>query len=245
MPFSDYIVYVDESGDHGLERVDRDYPIFVLAFCIFQKETYRKTCVPALQAFKFKHFGHDMTVLHERDIRKAAGDFKFLVNRLKREEVMAGLSALVEEAEFDLIASVIRKARLQSQYAFPDSPYDLALKFCLERLRYFLREHGDSEETVHVVFESRGKREDDELELEFRRLCDGSSLDGEKLPFEPIFAPKSVNCSGLQIADLVARPIGRRILDPEQANRAYEIIEPKFRRSSRGQVEGYGLKIFP
>ena len=29
--FSDYVVYVDESGDHSLERIDLDYPVFVLA----------------------------------------------------------------------------------------------------------------------------------------------------------------------------------------------------------------------
>jgi hypothetical protein len=29
---SDYIVYVDESGDHGLVSVDPEYPVFVLAF---------------------------------------------------------------------------------------------------------------------------------------------------------------------------------------------------------------------
>jgi hypothetical protein len=32
--FSEYIVYVDESGDHGLETIDPNYPVFVLAFCI-------------------------------------------------------------------------------------------------------------------------------------------------------------------------------------------------------------------
>jgi hypothetical protein len=30
MDFSDYIVYVDESGDHGLVNIDTQYPIFVL-----------------------------------------------------------------------------------------------------------------------------------------------------------------------------------------------------------------------
>jgi hypothetical protein len=30
--FSDYIVYVDESGDHGLQSMDATYPVFVLAF---------------------------------------------------------------------------------------------------------------------------------------------------------------------------------------------------------------------
>ena len=29
--FSDYVVYVDESGDHSLTSIDADYPVFVLA----------------------------------------------------------------------------------------------------------------------------------------------------------------------------------------------------------------------
>lgn len=29
--FSDYVVYVDESGDHSLASIDRDFPVFVLA----------------------------------------------------------------------------------------------------------------------------------------------------------------------------------------------------------------------
>ena len=40
-PFSDYVVYVDESGDHGLKSMDKTYPIFVLAFCVFNKQQYR------------------------------------------------------------------------------------------------------------------------------------------------------------------------------------------------------------
>lgn len=36
-PFSDFIVYVDESGDHGMQTLDVNYPMFVLAFCVFHK----------------------------------------------------------------------------------------------------------------------------------------------------------------------------------------------------------------
>ncbi|WP_228144603.1 DUF3800 domain-containing protein [Moraxella lacunata] len=32
-----FIVYVDESGDHNLDNINSKYPIFVLAFCIFNK----------------------------------------------------------------------------------------------------------------------------------------------------------------------------------------------------------------
>ena len=85
--FSDYIVYVDESGDHGLESVDPHYPVFVLAFCVFSKEDYVGSVAPAIQRFKFRHFGHDMVILHETDIRKDRGDFQFLKSREKERGV--------------------------------------------------------------------------------------------------------------------------------------------------------------
>src|SRR5690606_26853035 len=72
-PFSKYIVYVDESGDHGLTSINPQFPVFVLAFCVFHKRHYSEAIVPALEKFKFNHFGHDQVVLHENEIRKEKG----------------------------------------------------------------------------------------------------------------------------------------------------------------------------
>ena len=55
--FSDYIVFVDESGDHGMVGIDQTYPMFVLAFCIFRKQEYVEMVCPAVQRLKFKHWG--------------------------------------------------------------------------------------------------------------------------------------------------------------------------------------------
>lgn len=85
MVFSDFIVYADESGDHSLLKIDRNYPVFVLAFCIFRKKDYMSKAVPAVQKIKFDFFGHDMVVFHERDIRKEKGQFKCLNNATIRE----------------------------------------------------------------------------------------------------------------------------------------------------------------
>jgi hypothetical protein len=49
----------------------------------------------------------------------------------------------------------------------------------------------------------------------------------------------------LQLADLIARPIGRYILNPSQENRAFDIITKKFRTDKTGNITGWGLKIFP
>lgn len=245
MTYSDYVIYVDESGDHTLTAIDRDYPVFVLDFCIFRKDSYANVVAPQVQAFKFAHFGHDIVVLHEHEIRKQKPPFVFLKSRDKRDAFMDGLNRLIEQADFTIVAAAIHKERLTQRYAAPGNPYEMALTFCMERAHAFLRDRGQHMLTTHIVVERRGKREDDELELAFRSIRDGANYVGEMPGFEIIFADKKTNSAGLQLADLTARPIGRHVLDPAQPNRAWDIIEPKLRRSPAGVVSGWGLKVFP
>ncbi len=70
---NDTIVYVDESGDHGLESIDPEYPIFTLVFCLFKISDYIQKTSLALDTFKVKYFGHSEIVLHENDMRKNMG----------------------------------------------------------------------------------------------------------------------------------------------------------------------------
>ncbi len=243
--FSETIVYVDESGNHGLASDDPSYPIFVLAFCVFRKSEYVHNVVPAMQLLKFKYFGHDSIVLHERDLRKTIGPFARLRDMKVWHAFQDDLSNILASIEFRIIAAIIDKTELRSRYSAPANPYHIAVEFCLERLNQLLEDDGDATSITHVLFESRGAREDDELELEFRRVCDGRNCTNKQLPLDVKIVSKKINSSGLQIADLVARPIGVSALRPEQRNRAYEIIETKFYRGSNGIVDGYGRKVFP
>ncbi|MFK4754683.1 flavin reductase family protein [Oceanobacter antarcticus] len=61
-------------------------------------------------------------------------------------------------------------------------------------------------------------------EVEFRRICDGENRFHQGLPFKLRMTSKASNSAGLQLADLVARPIGRHILNPEQENRAFDVL---------------------
>lgn len=247
--FSNFIVYVDESGDHGMQTVDPNYPLFVLAFCVFYKKHYSEKVVPALEKFKFNHFGHDIVILHEREIRKETGPFKF-ANEAEKLGFIDGLSGIIDNSNFILISCVIDKHRLGARDVERDNPYHLALGFCLETLYEFLIEKNQDAKKTHVVFECRGEKEDKDLELEFRRICDGENKLGTPLPFEIIFADKKANSSGLQLADLVARPIGMSVLRPEQDNRAFEVLTRKFycdggRENVGTGCENWGLKLFP
>jgi len=248
--FSNFIVYVDESGDHGMDTLDPNYPVFVLSFCIFHKRYYCETVVPALEKFKFNHFGHDLVVLHEHDIRKEKGAFNFFQGRQHQQQFLNELTQIIDTSNFILISCVIDKTELKNRPGSAPNPYHVALGFCLETLHEFLQEKNQAGTTTHVVVECRGKKEDNELELEFRRICDGENRQGISLPFNIFFADKKVNSTGLQLADLVARPIGLSVIKPDQENRAFEVLKKKFycsggRQNVGNGFEHWGLKIYP
>ncbi|WP_298861534.1 DUF3800 domain-containing protein [uncultured Microbacterium sp.] len=240
--YSDYVVYVDESRDHSLTSIDPEFPMFALSFCVFEKVAYFNEVVPAIESLKFDVWGHDSVILHENDIRKSRGPFSFLLGSEPiRSAFFDRLNATVVDAPFTVIASVINKQRHCRRYSQPISSYEIALLFCMERLRSMMIERGQRGRTAHVIFESRGGNEDRDLEREFHRICANEvrwgwrSDDFSAIDFRPVFTKKAANSSGLQLADLTARPIALHALRPEQNNRAYELIRPK--------IQAY--KVFP
>ena len=242
--FSDYIVFADESGTPVLESPDPTFPVFVLNCVLVSKEAYCQQIVPSLQRLKFDSVGHDQLILHERDIRRQQKGFAFLqVDAVLRDAFIFRVNDLVTQADVTLVAAVINKVRLAQRYENPWSPYQLALHFCMETLLERLLVLGQQGRKVHVVFESRGRQEDRELELYFRLITGNQAHWGARAPdfsrieWEPIFTSKASNSSGLQLADLMARPIGLKVLRPTQSNRAFDILKPKLRDG--------GMKTFP
>lgn len=241
--FSDYIVYVDESGDPNLDKINENFPVFVLTLCIVKKDAYAHDIIPKMSSFKFNHFGHDMIILHERDIRKQTGSFKGMKHQ---DEFLDELTQIIKESDITLIGIVINKKALSKKYIYPKEPYALAMQFGLERLWDFLSSKNQEDKTTFVVCESRGKKEDTELELAFRRICDKGNRNNKQYPFKIRIVPKTINSNGLQLADLTARPIGLFVIRPDQENRTYSILKEKLWTGRLGStITGNGLKVFP
>jgi len=186
-----------------------------------------------------------MVIFHEQDIRKKTGAFK-LLGREKRELFLEALNAVVAETNFTLIAAVIDKRKIKKQDIKEVHIYHLAMQLGLEKLYAFLQtqNQGDNRLT-HVICEARGRTEDLDLELEFRRVCSGDNSLQKILPFEIIIADKKTNSEGLQFADMAARPVGLLTFRPNQPNRALKILEKKFHKNSDGIAMGHGLYIYP
>lgn len=243
--FGDYIVYVDESGDHSLTAINPQNPVFALVFCIFEKDVYRTQIVPAVQKLKFDFWGHDCVVLHGHEIRKANNEFRILKNTDVRIQFIERINELIGTLPFTIISAVIDKQSLKNKYTIPANPYEIALTFCMERLQRWLIENRQNTKLTHLIIERRGRTEDAILELEFRRIADGRNQVGQMTNLDVRFMDKKHNSAGLQFADLMAHPIGRHVINRNQPNRAFELLEPKIRRGPNGRSSGYGLKIFP
>jgi len=240
------IVYMDETGDHSLELVDKDFPLFALAMFISEQESYNQKIVPVVNQLKMDYFGHEGIILHSRDIRKAQGDFGFLTNPDKRNEFCERLNTLMSEMDYTLIVSVIKKQEHKEKYGINASnPYDLAMTFCMERLLPLVEEK--NQKKVQIVAECRGKNEDNALMLSFLKVTSQGTgyIDAQRfkaITFGLNFVPKARNVVGTQLADLAAYPIARHVHNPQRSNPAYDILEPKFYKGP-GWVRG--LKIFP
>jgi len=240
LTYGDYLVYVDESGDHSLHMVNPEYPMFVLAFCLFRKEEYVATVCPAVQRFKLAHFGHDLVVLHEKEIVRHTGPFVKLINAERRAAFFLDLNTLMTAVPVTLIVVAVDKRTIPVTSAHI---YHLAMACGLERVGRFLEQQGQSERLTHVIFESRGRTEDLVLAQEFARLTEDRTSRCGLVPLDLVMCPKLAHATGLQVADLIARPIGRHLLNAAQPNRAYDILQAKFWRSSSGDFDNWGLTM--
>jgi hypothetical protein len=138
--FSDYLIFVDESGSPSMGgNIDPHYPLFVLVFLLIQKSDYTRKVCPAVQAFKLKHFGHDQIILHERDIRKDLGVFKFLKSPQIKQAFLDELTQVIASLPLQLCCVIIDKAKHQAKYKSPANPYHLSLEFGLKQILDYLK----------------------------------------------------------------------------------------------------------
>ena len=117
------------------------------------------------------------------------------------------------------------------------------MEYCLELVYRFLEEKGQFKKTTHILLESRGNEVDLTLEMAFERIITKNTAWQADYPLKILFVDKKANSIGLQIADLVAYPIGKFVVDPQRENLAFDVFKDKFHKFP--EYLGKGLKIFP
>lgn len=249
MRLDKYHLFLDETGDHGLSFVDKNFPLFLLAGCLFENEELKKIG-EAMNGFKKEFFGTNEVILHSRSIRKCEGALQILFDLEVKKKFYKRLNKIINEAKFTIIGSGVDKEEHIKRYGKgAKDPYVLSLSFVMERLIFCLDKKGVNT-IVDIKIEKRGKTEDQQLLNQYNKILDKGTyyvsserLKNKIIDFESFL--KKDNIIGLQIVDLCAYPLARYILNPKQPYPPFDIIKPKIYCDEKGNFDGYGLKVFP
>ncbi len=241
-------LFIDECGDQNLSNFDPSFPIFTLCGVIVSQEQL-KSLNEKVNELKHHFWTDKKVILHSRDIRKCQKGFEILFDLdVKKEFYQRINDILIREDLYKIVACSIKKEQYIRQYGRFNDVYAQSLSFVLERAIFYLDSLAIPDGTVlDVVVEMRGKKEDANLLNYFNQLLDKGTywVSSERMKqhinsFK--FKPKKDNINGLQIADLVAYPITRHIIDPEMVNLAYGILERNIYMEGDKMM---GLKVIP
>ncbi|MGO9934138.1 MAG: DUF3800 domain-containing protein [Steroidobacteraceae bacterium] len=248
-------IYIDECGTHSLTAKD-DFKAFCLA-AVIVRDADVDVFDASWKRWKLKYLGSESRKVHEPDVRKKTGSFWFNRDTAKQKETIDALSTILDELEYVSIVCVLHRDKYIEQHgdtamdeSLPHHGYLMSLHFMAERLALALQtQFGGAK--GRLTFEARGPREDAELQYEFARLfLDGTSYlapDYFRRQFLPglRFKAKKDNVPGLEIADLIARPCGEKVLNPESTPERWEQARTKLCQGSETKHSILGLKVTP
>jgi CBS-domain-containing membrane protein len=243
---SNYL-FIDESGNHGLTKINKNSSVFLLCGILFNSEMYQHFR-KKLNDVKLKFWNSKEIVFHSRDIRKCQKEFSNLLDSNLKLEFYNELNKCIKKSEFTIIAAAIRKEDYIKKYGMlSNDVYEIALSFIIERAIFKLDQTKYCDKTLDIVLEERGHKENSQLKVHFQRLKSRGTgyVTAERLRNYNLnihFRNKKDNVNGLQLADLIAYPCARHVMDPESENISFDIFRNKI---YSGKDKRYGLKIFP
>lgn len=237
-----YYLFIDETGDHGLTYIDQSFPIFMIAGILISEVEYLKLN-SKLNFFKREFFNTDEVILHSNDIRRIKEPFQILFDLKLKENFYKKLNKIITEVDYKIIPAAIMKTEYVKKYGkATKDPYSLSFSFILERLIFDCDEIKNCSE-IEIIIEKRGKKEDSYLESALQKTISNGTYYVVPERFGRLiscinFKSKKENDNGLQLADLVAYPIARYILNDKEPNPVFFLINNKIRKNG-------DIKIFP
>jgi hypothetical protein len=243
-----YHLYIDECGDQNLETFNPTFPIFTLCGILV-----RDDLVPQIEeqvrGLKREFWGNRQIILHSRDIRKCQNGFEVLFDLDVKRRFYESVNRLLgQRGVYVIVSCSILKEPYIRQFGRFNDVYGQSLSFVLERAIFCVdNQRPDHNGKISAVVERRGKREDKNLLGYYQQLLEKGTYwvtaQRMKNHMDSLdFKWKTEDVAGLQIADLIAYPITRHVLNPQEVNLAYDVLEPNIFIED-GKL--MGLKIYP
>ncbi|MDE7438440.1 MAG: DUF3800 domain-containing protein [Muribaculaceae bacterium] len=246
-PQERYNLYIDECGDHYLATYDRNFPIFTLCGILIPVKKINRLKF-SIDNLKREFWNNTDIILHSRDIRKCEKHFQILFNNEIKQRFYSRVNEILGQQDiYIIICCSVLKEECIRKHGVEADVYGTALKYVLQRSIFCIDDLNANGGKINIIVERRGKREDASLLQYFNGLLATGMhyITPERLN-EHIdnfrFSHKKENVFGLQIADLIAYPISRYVMNPEKTNIAFDVIAPNIYQSNGKML---GLKIFP
>jgi hypothetical protein len=256
-----YRIFIDEVGNHDMRSsADPFHQYLGLTGAIMRLAYEQGPFSAALETIKALIFHDPLIVFHRREMIDASPPFEVLRDAEVRSQLDALLLQLLASATYRVFTVVIDKKEHQRKYTvWRFHPYHYCLTVMLERYVLFLVRMNM---TGDVMTESRGRKENMQLEKAFRYIYDNGTVHvparifQERLTSRELkIKSKSANIAGLQFADLIANPSCRSLIC-EKTNaemkakfgiQVEEILKKhKYLRSPvNGAIIGWGKKWLP
>ena len=256
----DYYLFVDESGDHVLNNTNPNNNIFTVAGVVIEKSNYLKI-EEEIDTLKKKYWNNGnftpkqnitkKVCFVSRDIRKEQKAFsRYYLSDTQYSNFIDELTMLMNKMEYKIIASSINKNEVEKQNTNVSELYHDAMEFIVDKFVRFL--HTKNAAGL-IMMEARGKKEDAKLHQYFFNIYNNGLNDISSSIFKKTLIGgfyfngkwnKNKNnletFCGLELADLVAHPIGHYVKTNEKS-RPFNAFESKF--LGYKEYLGIGLKV--
>ncbi|MCY3804806.1 MAG: DUF3800 domain-containing protein [Candidatus Saccharibacteria bacterium] len=255
-----YRLYIDESGDHRYHRSQIMAQRYLsLTGIILKQEVYQKEVIPKIEKIRsyFYEDYDDKPPLHLSDIMAGKDNFIAIKDETIKQSFNQDFLSLVGDVDYQIITVVIDKNKHQDKYLKPFHPYHWGLRCIMERYCSFLLSKNSSGD---VMAESRGKKEDRELQEAFSKFYDSSSDFASSINIQLRLANNKIKfrqkihlICGLEMADLLA--LSSKIdvlkaynhidhLSDNFTAQVISVIQDKYYKGNTG-VKGNGKKLLP
>lgn len=225
-----YRLFIDESGDHTYDSsASLDMRYLGLTGVLIRKNHYDDQVQRQLEDMKRNFFHYDPDdppILVRSQIKSRKGPFYVLQDKQKSDEwedaVLAFLNTLVPYTH--VFTVVIDKLEQKKRYGVRTfDPYAFSLAVLLNRVRGWLKLNVT---TSDVMAESRGQREDSQIQRAYQSLLIHGAQFGNGDYYRVAYPEdklkmrrKDQNVAGLQLADLLA--YGQKWLTVIEAKRPF------------------------
>lgn len=241
-----YYLFLDESGDQNLANFDPSFPIFTLCGIVLSEEQLQILSTQ-VNDLKRDFWGERKIILHSRDIRKCQNGFEIFFDLDTKQAFYTRINKILGQDIYTIICCAILKEPYIRQYGKLNDVYGQSLSFIMERTVFYLDGVKKSNVELTTIIEKRGKKEDAALLAYYNSLIDRGTywVTAERIKsyFKSFqMKAKQDNIIGLQVADLIAYPITRHILDENAVNLSFDIIKRNI--YTKGD-KLYGMKVFP